>query len=77
VSILSLTVIGTIRLADQDIIRKVTAEHRLPNVSIEQVWFAGAHADVGGGYKTRSLAHIPLVWMAKQAEAVGLTFDWT
>jgi hypothetical protein len=34
------------------------------NVSIEQVWFAGAHADVGGG--------IPLVWMAKPAEAAGL-----
>ncbi len=48
-----------------------------PNVSIEQVWFAGAHADVGGGYKTRRLADIPLVWMAKQAEAAGLTFDWT
>jgi Uncharacterized alpha/beta hydrolase domain (DUF2235) len=47
------------------------------NVSIEQVWFAGAHADVGGGYRTRRLADIPLVWMAKQAEAVGLTFDWT
>jgi uncharacterized protein (DUF2235 family) len=45
--------------------------------SIEQVWFAGAHADVGGGYKTRQLADIPLVWMAKQAEAVGLSFDWT
>jgi hypothetical protein len=29
VSILSLTVIRTIRLADQDIIRKVTSEHRL------------------------------------------------
>jgi uncharacterized protein (DUF2235 family) len=47
------------------------------NVSIEQVWFAGAHADVGGGYKTRALADIPLVWMARQAEAVGLSFDWT
>jgi hypothetical protein len=29
VSILSLTIIGTIRLADQDIIRKVTSENRL------------------------------------------------
>jgi uncharacterized protein (DUF2235 family) len=47
-----------------------------PGVTIRQVWFAGAHADVGGGYKTRSLADIPLVWMAKQAEGVGLTFDW-
>jgi uncharacterized protein (DUF2235 family) len=48
-----------------------------PGVSIEQVWFAGAHADIGGGYKTRTLADIPLVWMARQAEAVGLSFDWT
>ena len=48
-----------------------------PNVSIEQVWFAGAHAGVGGSYKTRALADIPLVWMARQAEAVGLSFDWT
>ena len=47
------------------------------NSSIEQVWFVGAHADVGGGYKTRLLADIPLVWMAKQAEAAGLALDWT
>lgn len=44
--------------------------------SIQQVWFAGAHSDVGGGYKTRGLANIPLVWMAKQAEAAGLALDW-
>jgi hypothetical protein len=48
-----------------------------PGVSIQQVWFAGAHSDVGGGYKTRSLADIPLVWMAKQAQAVGIVLDWT
>ncbi|MGA2995844.1 DUF2235 domain-containing protein [Bradyrhizobium sp.] len=47
-----------------------------PGVTIQQVWFAGAHSDVGGGYKTRSLADIPLVWMAKQAEADGLALDW-
>jgi uncharacterized protein (DUF2235 family) len=48
-----------------------------PGVTIEQVWFAGAHADVGGGYRTRALADIPLVWMAKRAKAIGLAFDWT
>jgi uncharacterized protein (DUF2235 family) len=48
-----------------------------PNSSIEQVWFVGAHADVGGGSRTRSLADIPLVWMAKQAETAGLALDWT
>jgi hypothetical protein len=31
---------------------------------------------VGGGYKTRSLADIPLVWMAKQARVTGLALDW-
>ena len=47
-----------------------------PGVTIQQVWFAGAHSDVGGGYKTRSLADIPLVWMARQAEAAGLALAW-
>ena len=43
---------------------------------IEQVWFAGAHSDVGGGYVDRSLADIPLCWMARKAEACGLVLDW-
>src|ERR1700744_6018175 len=46
-------------------------------VKIEQVWFAGAHADVGGGYVTRQLAHIPLVWVARKAEEEGLALDWS
>lgn len=48
-----------------------------PGAAIQQVWFAGAHSDVGGGYVTRKLADIPLVWMARQAEATGLALDWT
>ena len=48
----------------------------VPGTTIEQVWFAGAHADVGGGYATRSLADIPLVWMAQKAETDGLALDW-
>ena len=47
------------------------------DATIEQVWFAGAHSDVGGGYNTRGLADIPLVWMAKRAEMAGLSLDWT
>ncbi|MBR1297377.1 DUF2235 domain-containing protein [Bradyrhizobium sp. AUGA SZCCT0042] len=39
-----------------------------------QVWFSGAHANVGGGYPDDSLAHVPLYWMIKQAQACGLTF---
>lgn len=29
-----------------------------------QVWFPGAHSDVGGGYKRRELQDIALFWMA-------------
>ena len=44
--------------------------------NIEQVWFRGAHGDVGGQIddltEARPLANIPLVWMLERAEAVGL-----
>jgi uncharacterized protein (DUF2235 family) len=40
--------------------------------SVEQVWFAGVHSDVGGGYAKRGLADITLRWMLEQAEAAGL-----
>ena len=30
---------------------------------IKQVWFAGMHADVGGGYADDQLARVPLTWM--------------
>ncbi|MCB2124989.1 MAG: DUF2235 domain-containing protein [Rhodobacteraceae bacterium] len=43
---------------------------------LEQVWFRGAHGDVGGqlaGFAAaRPLANIPLVWMSEKAEACGL-----
>lgn len=41
---------------------------------LEQVWFAGAHSDVGGGYPDPSLSEIPLLWMAERARACGLAF---
>jgi hypothetical protein len=41
---------------------------------VEQRWFVGAHADVGGGYDNGLLAQIPLIWMMKKAEIHGLTF---
>lgn len=48
-----------------------------PGCSVDQVWFAGAHSDVGGGYAERSLADLPLVWMAEEAEKAGLVIDWS
>ena len=39
---------------------------------IKQVWFAGMHTDVGGGYPDKGLAHVALVWMLKEATDLGL-----
>ncbi|WP_051311037.1 DUF2235 domain-containing protein [Bradyrhizobium sp. Cp5.3] len=41
---------------------------------ISQVWFAGVHANVGGGYPDDSLAYIPLYWIMEEARAQGLCF---
>ena len=41
---------------------------------VEQRWFAGAHANVGGGYENDLLAQIPLQWLMNKAIAHGLEF---
>ena len=43
--------------------------------SIEQVWFAGAHSNVGGGYPKQGMAHVSLLWMMRKVESLGLRFD--
>ena len=45
--------------------------------TLKQVWFPGAHADVGGGYERRGsavarLCDAPLEWIAAEAETVPL-----
>jgi len=42
---------------------------------IEQVWFAGVHADVGGWYDERGLANISLHWMLQKALGCGMLLD--
>jgi uncharacterized protein (DUF2235 family) len=44
------------------------------NQTLEQVWFSGAHCDVGGGYLEPGLSEIPLLWMAEKARSCGLAF---
>ena len=41
---------------------------------ISQVWFAGVHTNVGGGYPDDALAYIPFVWMITEARRCGLKF---
>ncbi|MEU0795236.1 DUF2235 domain-containing protein [Amycolatopsis sp. NPDC005961] len=45
------------------------------NQEREQVWFTGAHSDVGGGYQEHDLSDIALRWLANRAERCGLGFD--
>jgi uncharacterized protein (DUF2235 family) len=42
---------------------------------VKQVWFEGAHSDVGGGYAQTGLSDTSLLWMAREAHAAGLVFD--
>jgi uncharacterized protein (DUF2235 family) len=42
------------------------------NGRIDQVWFAGAHSNVGGGYPKQGMSLVALDWMLAQAERAGL-----
>ncbi|MDE2376032.1 DUF2235 domain-containing protein [Bradyrhizobium sp.] len=44
---------------------------------IWQVWFAGVHADIGGGYAEidSGLSKFPLIWMIDEAIKCGLNFN--
>jgi len=38
----------------------------------KQVWFAGVHSDVGGGYAEDGLSNITLQWMVRESTQAGL-----
>jgi len=42
---------------------------------LEQVWFCGAHANVGGGYANIGLSDIALDWLANKARDCGLSIS--
>jgi len=46
-----------------------------PQQHLEQVWFAGVHSDVGGGYRENGLSLIALDWMTRRAMESGLKLD--
>jgi uncharacterized protein (DUF2235 family) len=47
------------------------------NQDVKNVWFAGVHADVGGGYPASEsgLAKIAFEWMMREARQAGLLLD--
>jgi uncharacterized protein (DUF2235 family) len=44
---------------------------------LKQVWFAGVHSDVGGGYPVHGSSDVALAWMASEVEPLlGMDFDY-
>ena len=43
--------------------------------TLEQVWFAGVHGNVGGGYTDCGLSDNAFLWMAERAQRAGLALD--
>lgn len=43
-----------------------------PRVNINEVWFSGAHSDVGGGYSDSLLSGVSLNWMIDQLRSTRL-----
>ncbi len=52
---------------------KMVANNEVPAGRLTQVWFAGVHSNVGGGYPEDRLPLVSLDWMMSQAAANGLT----
>jgi uncharacterized protein (DUF2235 family) len=42
---------------------------------ITQIWFAGVHSNVGGGYPEDRLSLVPLEWIMREAKAAELLLD--
>lgn len=49
-------------------------ERGSPEGQVEQVWFAGVHSNVGGGYPKHGMSLVTLDWMMGEAEKRGLRF---
>lgn len=46
-----------------------------PDQIMEQVWFAGVHTNIGGGYDKDGLANCAFQWMLEKAKLSGLEVD--
>ena len=53
------------------------AVHPAGTREVEQRWFPGAHANVGGGYEDDLLPDPPLTWIAEKAIGHGIEFSNT
>ncbi len=54
---------------------KMVRAQTVPAGRLTQVWFAGVHSNVGGGYPEDRLSLVALDWIAQHAQANGLRFN--
>jgi hypothetical protein len=54
--------------------RELLAAGRIQPDRLKQLWFAGVHSDVGGGYPDDALSYVSLGWMLQEACSAGLRF---
>ena len=55
--------------------RPILWDERKSTGRVQQVWFSGVHANVGGGYPKQGLSLVTLLWMMKKAKHHGLRFS--
>lgn len=55
--------------------KKPDKKHEAPP-EVEQRWFIGAHANVGGGLSNDPLPQIPIKWLQEKAQSTGLNFRY-
>lgn len=60
---------------DRHAFQPLVWDERAHDGRIEQVWFAGVHSNVGGGYPKQGMSLVALDWMMAKAEAAGLRFN--
>ncbi|KIJ32055.1 hypothetical protein M422DRAFT_35987 [Sphaerobolus stellatus SS14] len=57
--------------ADFNVVKfRQTDEGRAKGQTLKQVWFAGSHADIGGGWQCHDLSDLTLVWMVSNIEGM-------
>ena len=54
---------------------EMVKRNEVPAGRITQVWFAGVHSNVGGGYPEDRLSLVPLEWIMSEAKANELPLD--
>ena len=59
-------------LWDENKEEELIKQKKIQRNRLEQVWFSGAHSDIGGGYPKNNLAMITLNWMISKVEVTQI-----